>query len=53
MLAGDDLPAVVLELARLGARRTKRLALLDESRNIALESLDAGICFCHDSTYDV
>ena len=53
MLAGDDLAAIALELAGFGAARSKRLALLDERGNVALEALDAGITVCHDSTYDV
>jgi len=53
VLAGDDLAPVALELPGLAARRTKRLALVDERRDFALETLDAGIRFRHDSTYDV
>ena len=53
MLPGDDLAPVALELAGLGTSRAKRLALLDERRDFALKSLDAGIRIRHDSTYDV
>ena len=53
MLPGDDLAPVALEVVSLGARGAKRLTLLDESRDFALEAVDAGIRFRHDSTYDV
>ncbi len=53
MLAGDNLAPVVLELAGLAAGCAKGLTLLDERRDFALESLDAGIRFSHDPTYDV
>jgi hypothetical protein len=26
--------------------------VLDEHRDLALEGFDAGVCLCHDSTYD-
>ena len=53
MLPSNDLAAVCLELGGLGTGGAKRLAALDERRDIALEGLDAGIRFRHDSTYDV
>ena len=53
MLTGDDLAPVALELARLGAGGAKRLTLLDEHRDFALEQLDPGVLVRHDSTYDV
>jgi predicted DNA-binding protein (MmcQ/YjbR family) len=52
VLAGDDLAPVALELGGLGTGRAKRLTLLDERRDVALESLDAGIRIRHDPTYD-
>ena len=53
MLTGDDLAPVALELARLGAGGAKRLTLLDERRDVALEHLDPGVLVRHNSTYDV
>ncbi len=53
MLAGDDLAPVALEFGGLGTGRAKRLTMLDERRDFALESLDAGIRIRHDPTYDV
>ena len=52
MLPGDDLAPVALELGGLGTGRAKRLTLLDERRDFALESLDTGIRIRHDPTYD-
>ena len=52
MLAGDNVPAILFEVASLGMARAQRLALLDERRDFALETLDAGIRIRHDSTYD-
>ena len=53
MLAGDNLAPVALELSGLAAGCAKGLTLLDERRDFALESLDAGIRIRHDPTYDV
>ncbi len=53
LLASDDLAAVALELTGPGTGRAKRLTLLDERCDVALEALDAGIRIRHDSTYDV
>jgi hypothetical protein len=52
VLAGDDLAAVLFELAGLGTGGAKRLPLLDERRDLALEALDAGVRIRHDSRYD-
>jgi len=52
VLARNDVTPVALQLAGLGSACAQLLAMLDEHRDLTLEGFDAGVCLCHDSTYD-